>query len=277
MSAGVNSAERSIIRLGLLSKLNTTEAEFSSAWKSRFSPPNGELEVIVKFYDSLTAMQMALNAGEIHQLVLPEISAEYILNVNKQLEAALVLQSGGMGLAFGFREENASLRDKFNEAISAMREDWTLPAIEGVYAASPGNSEPEAVKFSNFPNAPTIRAAVTGDLPPIDFIAADGTPAGFNTAVLAEIGRRLHMNIELTEIDAGARTSALASGRADVVFWYEVDMNSQNQSDIPEGVIVSKPYYEWHKFIHVKKAAPKAEANRWSIIDGILNLFDAGR
>lgn len=276
-SAGVNSAEKSIIRLGLLSKLNTTESEFSAAWKKRFSPPNGELEVIVKFYDSLTAMQMALNAGEIHQIVLPEIAADYILNINKQLEAALVLQSDRMGLAFGFREDSSSLRERFNEALDSMREDWTLPAIEGVYAATPGISEPEAVKFNKFPGANTIRAAVTGDLPPIDFIAADGTPAGFNTAVLAEIGRRLHVNIELTEIDAGARTAALASGRVDVVFWYEVDMNSQNQNDIPEGVIVSKPYYEWHKFIHVKKAAPKAESSRWSIIDSIINLYNIGR
>ena len=276
-SACANSAEKSIIRLGLLSKLNTTESEFSSAWKKRFSPPNGELEIIVKFYDSLTAMQMALNAGEIHQIVLPEISAEYILNINKQLEAALVLQSDRMGLAFGFREDNSALRDKFNQALDSMREDWTLPAIEGVYAASPGNSEPEAVKFNKFPNAQTIRAAVTGDLPPIDFIAADGTPAGFNTAVLAEIGRRLHMNIELTEVDAGARTAALASGRVDIVFWYEVDMTSENQHDIPEGVIVSSPYYEWQKFIHVKKAAPKPEAEKWSIIDSIINLYNAGR
>ena len=272
----VQSAERSIIRLGLLSKLNTTEEEFGEVWQKTFAPNNGNLQVIVKFYDSLTAMQMALNAGDVHQIVLPEAVAEYLLNVNPQAEATLVLPSRGMGLAFGFREDSKELRGKFNEALSAMREDWTLPTIEGVYTAKPGAGDPEPVKFSVFPGAQTIKAAVTGDLPPIDYIAPDGTPAGFNTAVLAEIGRRLHVNIELAEVDSGARTAALASGRADVVFWYEVDTSLQTQPDIPDGVIISEPYYEWTKFIHLRKAPPKA-ASKWDIVNSILNLYHTGR
>ena len=275
IASGVYSAERSIIRLGLLSKLNTTEQEFSEVWRKTYAPPNGELTIDVKFYDSLTAMQMALNAGQIRQIVLPEAPAQYVLNVNKQLEAALVLPADGMGLAFGFRGDDTQLRDDFNKALDAMRDDWTLQTIEGVYTAQPGVSEPDAVKFAVFPNAKTIKAAVTGDLPPIDFIAADGTPVGFNTAVLAEIGRRLKVNVELVEVSAGARTAALTSGRADVVFWYEVNSKSQTQHDIPEGVIISKPYYEWHKFIHIKKVQPK-EKSKWDVMLGILNLYHTG-
>ena len=275
LSSGTFSAERRVIRLGLLSKLNTTEQEFSQAWQKTFAPPDGNLEVIVKFYDSLTAMQMALNSNEISQFVLPEAVASYVLSVNKQTQSALVLPSQGMGLAFGFKAKDSQLRDQFNAALDAMRSDWTLPTIEAVYTSSPGGNEPEPVKFSSYPDAPTIRAAVTGDLPPIDYIAPDGTPAGFNTAVLAEIGRRIHANITLVEVDAGARTAALASGRADVVFWYEVNANSDTQPDIPEGVIISTPYYEWHKFIHIKKAAPKAES-RWNILNSILNLYHLG-
>ena len=270
------SLERSVIRLGLLSKLNTTEEEFSEAWQKTFAPKNESLQVIVKFYDTLTAMQMALNAGEIHQVVLPEAVAEYVLSVNPQAESTLVLPSRGMGLAFGFREDSRELRDKFSEALRAMREDWTLPTIEGVYMSRPGES-PEPVKFSVYPGAQTIKAAVTGDLPPIDYIAPDGTPAGFNTAVLAEIGRRLHVNIELAEVDTGARTSALASGRADVVFWYEVDASSETQPDIPDGVIISEPYYEWHKFINIRKVQPKSSGSKWDILNGLLNLYNAGR
>ncbi len=271
----VYSAEKRVIRLGMLSKLNTTEEIFSGIWQKTYAPPNGELVIDVKFYDSLTAMQMALNAGQIHQIVMPEAPANYILNVNKQTEAALVLPADGMGLAFGFRGEDTQLRDSFNKALDSMREDWTLSAIEGVYTASPGQTEPEAVKFAVFPGAKAIKAAVTGDLPPIDFIAADGTPVGFNTAVLAEIGKRLHMNIELVEVAAGARTAALTSGRADVVFWYEVNSKSEVQHDIPEGVIISKPYYEWHKFIHIKKVQPK-ESSKWDILSTILNLYHTG-
>lgn len=275
IASGVYSAERSVVRLGLLSKLNTTEEEFSEIWRKTYAPPNGDLTIDVKFFDSLTGMQMALHAGDIHQIVLPEAVASYIINVNKKTEAALVLPADGMGLAFGFRAEDTQLRDDFNKALDAMRGDWTMSAIEGVYIAQPGMSDPEPVKFEVFPNAKTIKAAVTGDLPPIDYVAADDTPLGFNTAVLAEIGRKLHANIQLVEVASGARTAALTSGRADVVFWYEVNTKSDTQHDIPEGVIISKPYYEWHKFIHVKKVQPK-EKSRWDVMRSILNLYHTG-
>ena len=273
--AGIShTLEKRILRLGLLSKLNSSEEEFSETWKKTFAPNNEALEVRIRFYDSLTALQMGLNASEISQIVLPDFAADYIMTQNNAYESTLVLRSHGMGLAFGFREDSQELRRKFNEALSHLRSNWTLSALEGMYIASRGNDFPEPVKFAHFDNAPVIRAAVTGDLPPIDLIAPDGQPAGFNTAVLAEIGNYLHVNIELVDIDAGARTAALASGRADVVFWYEVDTSGSVQPDVPDGVILSEPYYEWSKYIHVRKAENKKNASRgWSITQSILDLY----
>ncbi|MBQ3402304.1 MAG: transporter substrate-binding domain-containing protein [Synergistaceae bacterium] len=258
------SLERLTITLGLLEKLNSTEERFSQQWQKAFAPNNELLKVNVKFYPTLTALQMALNAGEIKHMVLPEPSAEYVMRQTGEYDPVLVLRSQGMGLAFGFREEDRELRDKFNAALEAMRDGLILSALEGMYIASPGNDDPQPVKFADFPGGMTIRAAVTGDLPPIDFIAPDGTPAGFNTAVLAEIGRRIGANIQLVNIDAGARSAALASGRADVVFWYEVVKGAEIQPDIPEGVIVSEPYYEWEKFIHLRKKQKQQSSSSWS-------------
>ena len=280
MAAGCASAlEKRIIRLGMLSKLNITEEEFSEAWKKTYAPKNELLEVVVKFYDSLTAMQMAMNAGEIHEMVLPEAAAEYMLNANPQLESTLILRSKGMGLAFGFRADNTALREKFSAALNELRENWTLSALESVYIARHGKDDPEPVNFPHYDGAETIKAAVTGDLPPIDYIAADGTPAGYNTAVLAAIAELLHVNIEPLEIDAGARTAALASGKADVVFWYEVNKDSETQHDVPEGVIVSQPfYYEWEKFIHIRNTPPKgSKRTGWSIVHDILSLYHIDR
>ncbi|MBQ7154321.1 MAG: transporter substrate-binding domain-containing protein [Synergistaceae bacterium] len=271
-AALVNPAERKVIRLGLLSKLNTTEEEFAQTWQKTFAPKNEELEVIVRFYDSLAAMQMAMNRREIHEMVLPEAAAQYILNMNPELEATLTLRSKGMGLAFGFREDSGELRDKFNSALSELRDNWTLSVLEGRYLSS--RNDPSPAEFRHFDGAATIRVAITGDLPPLDYIASDGTPAGFNTAILAEIGNILHVNVELLEIDAGARTAALTSGRADVVFWYEVSPQAQTQPDVPEGVMLSQPYYEWEKFIHVRKAPPQASSSSWwDFRDGILGLY----
>lgn len=273
-SASAYSGEKRVLRLGLLSKMNSTEEMFSEAWKEKFAPNNENLEVRVKFYDTLTAMQMALETRDIANMVLPNATAEYVLNQNNNYESILVLQSANMGLAFGFREDSKELRSKFNEALSVMRNSWILQTLEGIYTTSPGKEEPDPVEFEHFDGADTIRVAVTGDLPPIDYVAADGTPAGFNTAVLAEIGAYLRKNIQLVGVETGARTAALASGRADVVFWYEVDTSKKIQADVPEGVILSEPYYTWDKFVHIRKVpGGKSRSEGWNIKRDVLRLY----
>ena len=81
--------------------------------------------------------------------------------------------------------------------------------------------EPKAVEFEDKGDE-TIKVAVTGDLPPMDYVSADGSFAGFNTAILAEIGKRLNKKIELKQIDSAARAISLSSNEADVVFWTRV-------------------------------------------------------
>ena len=109
------------------------------------------------------------------------------------------------------------------------------------------------MRFEHFDGARTIRVAITGDLPPVDFIAEDGTAAGYNVAVLSEIGKLLKVNISLLNVNAGARTAALVSGRADVVFWYEVNNTIDFQPDVPDDVILSEPYLSWDTFMHIRK------------------------
>lgn len=53
----------------------------------------------------------------------------------------------------------------------------------------------------------------------MDYIATDGKPVGFNTAVLAELARRANLDIELVQVDSGACFIALAAGRIDLFFW----------------------------------------------------------
>ena len=267
ISSSAGSLEKQVIRLGILSKLNSTEEQFAETWRKTFAPHNEILEVIVKFYDTLTSMQMALNSREINQMVLPDFTADYVMKASNEYTPALVLHSKGTGLAFGFRADSEELRGKFNEALRSLRDDWTLSVLEGIYIASQRVDDPEPVKFAEIDDAPTIRVAVTGDLPPIDLIAADGTPAGFNTAVLAEIGARINRNIQIVNIEAGARNAALASGRVDVVFWYEIDKSSRVQSDVPDGIILSEPYYEWDKFIHLKRKTKEASSGGWNIFN----------
>ncbi len=244
--------------IGYLSRLNTSEEEFTRIiqdaqragnWRilsSRHDMHN------VKFYDSLTAMRMALDRRDIDEMALPEVVAEYIADTDPRVGVCCISRTrASMSLALGFLESNAELAERFNVALRAMREDWTLAELQGVYIHKKDRVKP--VEFSTFKGAQTVKVAVTGDMPPIDYVDAGGSASGFNAALLAELGRRMKVNIKLVNIDAGARTSALVSGRADAVFWFETSESGTWRYDAPEGVVLSEPYYSWSKFLHVRK------------------------
>ena len=211
----------------------------------------------MKFYDSVMLMQLALNKGEIDVFAAPEFVGEYMLRKNPEYKMrAFLISKTPVALAFGFLEEKAALRDRFNKVLWAMGDDGTNGIIARDFISGPKASNPETVEFEKFDDAETIKIAVTGDMPPLDYVDAAGIPAGFNTAIIAEIGRRLHMNIELVNVETGARAMALKSGRADVVFWFQIFSGYESfteQPDIPEGVIVSTPYYGWNKNMLIGK------------------------
>ena len=128
-----------------------------------------------------------------------------------------------------------------------MEREGVIGILARDFITGPSSINPPAVEIAKFDDAETINVAITGDQPPLDYIAEDGTPAGFNVAMLAEIGRRLHVNVRPVIVETSSRAIALKSGRADVVFWFQVFEGYDKQPDVPEGVIVSTPYYGWNK------------------------------
>lgn len=249
-------------KLGIISHVNTTEAEYYALNNKHRANSSvrffsclhtaDELPSFV-FYDSFITMLLALDAGDVDEIVIPEAVAEYLIKTSggKYFETCVV-RSMPVSYSFGFRKsDGAELKTKFDEALLSMKADGSLYTLVGKYIYDAGAREPEAVNFEKFEDAHTIKVAVTGDLPPIDYIAPDGKPAGFNTAVLAEIAKRLKFNVELVNIEAGARSASLASGRSDVVFWFKVYETDLGKPDIPEEVILSEPYFKFSEFLHV--------------------------
>ncbi|MBQ9594999.1 MAG: transporter substrate-binding domain-containing protein [Synergistaceae bacterium] len=252
-------------KVGHLAKLNMTPEEFKAFSNNGIA--NGRIavflaseiseqhEIVHLFYDSFLSLQMALNAGEVDEVALPEAVADYVLNMNDGYKVASIVRTYPSTLSFGFRkDDDPAMLNRFNEALLAMKADGTLAILREKYINDAGFSEPEPVEFRDFENIDTkIKVAVTGDLPPIDFVSPEGKPAGFNTAVLAEIAKRLHINIEIVNIDSGARAAALASKRVDAVFWFQFRKNAETQPDIPEGVALSEPYYTWNEILNIAK------------------------
>ena len=188
--------------------------------------------VTYRYYDTLDALLMALQAGELEGIKVPYYTGRYLCSANDGLKlrnefhpekvsgvSQLALSVLSDGFSFMMKEENAELRDAFDAQITAMKEDGTLQKLidEHIVKVADGG-EPAAVAFEKFEGDP-IKVAVTGSLPPMDYVAPDGSFAGFNTAVLAEIGKRLEKNIELVQVDSVGRALALSEGTVDVVFW----------------------------------------------------------
>ena len=142
------------------------------------------------------------------------------------------------------------LKYDFDDAIDSMKKDGTMDQLIKTYLEDVVNgADVEPVKMPVIEGADTIKVGVTGALPPMDYIAPDGTPAGYNTAVLAEISQRIGKNIELVQVDVGGRSVALSSGTVDVIFWtrtsdlfYEVSRKSEDElkSDIEKTKITEE-------------------------------------
>ena len=225
-----------------------TKQYLESTWLwSLIGHGHGENDEYILF-DDLPSMITALESGKIDEADLPQIVAEYVMSQNNNYKISCVMRSQPMNLVFGFmKDKNVILWQNFNYALGLMSRNGTLQALREKYLSNPGKNTPEEIKFDSFPNAEKIKIAVTGDIPPIDYTAPDGTPAGFNAALLAEIGRLLKINIEIVNTNAGARIAVLTSGRADGVFW----IDSENK--LTENILISDPYYTFNIFLQLRK------------------------
>ena len=254
-------AEGTIKRIGTLQMLNMTETEYAAVQKLRARVGkmmneegvpaehpyyDGMLdeEPEIVFFDSLDAMLMALDADQIDAIDLNYSTAEYLCANDDRLAILMDYSdpdenmlsefalNGPMGFDFSMmlQEENQSLADELTEAIDSIDED-ELEALTEKYITGAINGEIPSVELPVIEGAETIRVAVTGDLPPMDYVSADGQAAGFNVAILAEISARTGRNIELVPINAAARPVALSSGTVDVVFWSRSCMGANEIKD----------------------------------------------
>lgn len=231
--------------IGRLSKLNITEDELNDVLKDIMVDSICNRYV---FYDTMTDMLMALNRGDIVVLETDQNTVRYIVSRNEGIvDRSPYLNPNNLMFSILLRGEDVELRDQISDCIAQMNADGTLEAMRQRYIEDViAGEDPDAVVPEVFPDARTIKVAVTGDRPPMDYVSAGGEPLGFNTALIAEIGKRLGVNIEFVTVDCGARGIALATGVCDIVFWMEIgdfeNWEGADFEDQPENTIVTEPY-----------------------------------
>ena len=248
-------ADAGKIKLGMITRLNASEENFGEFMKQIEDTLNVKIASHKPiFFDSLNAMQMALQSKQIDEISTYRSVARYMIAKDSRFE---VLKDHSLefvdSFCFALREDDTELKDSLNAVIKEMQDDGTLDRLTKEYITDiNADNDPPAVELPHFDNAPAIKVAVTGDLPPLDFVSADGKPEGFNTAVLAEIANRMLRNIELVQVESGARAAALTSKQADVVFWAIVPVSEiiPEDSDKPEGIALTSPYFK-DKIVHM--------------------------
>ncbi len=246
-------------KLGTIKHLNVTEIlldnyfEKAAARMSKTSDMRAPKHI---FFDNMVSMLAALQSGQIDAMSTYSSVAKYLLAQNAEFETVTDrIPKVSDSFCCALREEDSALKKEFDDAILKLTADGTLAALVNTYISEADYTvAPPIVEMPTFDGGQTVKVAVTGDLPPLDFVSADGTPAGFNTALLAEISRLIGKNFSLVQVDSGARSAALTSNQVDVVFWAVVPKNdtlAPPDCDKPDGVILTEPYFS-DEIIHVK-------------------------
>ena len=238
------------VKLGMMTRLNSDEQKMGTVLDevAEKSGVKGTKH-LPKFYDSLKLMQLGVESGEVEAIRTYKSVADYLVANNDKFEIVPyeALNKLSDYFCFAVRKNETQLKDAFDKAIDDMKADGTLDKLVNDYITKVDKGKtPPAVEIPKFDGVETIKVGVTGDLPPLDLILPDNSPAGFNTAMLAEISKRIGKNIELVQIETGARATALSSKFIDVVFWVIVPVGQEVPIDIdkPEGLDLSKPYFK---------------------------------
>ena len=239
------------VNLGMMTRLNTDEEKMGTVL-DQVAEKFGDkgTKHLPKFYDSLKVMQLGMESGEIQAISTYKSVADYLVAKNNKFEIVPhdALNKLSDYFCFAVRKDETALKIDIDKAINEMKADGTLDKLIDEYITNVDKEkDPPKVELPKFIGADTIKVGVTGDLPPLDLILPDNSPSGFNTAMLAEISKRLGKNIAIVQIETGARAAALESKLIDVVFWVIVPFGGNgvpSDIDTPEGMELSEPYFK---------------------------------
>lgn len=208
----------------------------------------GKVDAEFVLYDNLNAALMALNKKDITALYVDKASGDYITAHNADfvfVEETLYPATNDYSMMT--MENNKEVYNILNNAIKEMKADGTLDNLIANELKAYIESDPVAKDLPHFDGAKTIKIAVTGDVPPMDFVASNGKAAGFNIALLTEIANRAQVNIELVQVDSAARATALSTEKVDAVFWAKnftcSSCDNANWAEEVEGTLITESYF----------------------------------
>ncbi len=199
------------------------------------------------FYNRGGDVFAALKAGKIDAAPMHQFAADYLMKRNPELKTIPVEAKFEGGVIMAVRNEDLELKAMLDSAITILTESGKLKQLEEEWVTNlPAENEPTNTAVAKIEGAKTIYVGVSGDFPPLDYMAADGRPAGFNVAILSEIGTVLNVNFEFVSLETQARFAALSSKKIDVIFCHFQSNDSKYFDDLKTNNWIStKPYFTY--------------------------------
>jgi ABC-type amino acid transport substrate-binding protein len=172
----------------------------------------------VKYFNRYSDCVTAVLSGKVDAVLSPKFGAEYYVKKNTHLKM-ISREPVRVNVVMMLRSEDRSLKDNLDKAITTLRGNGTLKRLEDEWVTNlPADKDPISLGFPKIEGAKTIYVGVCGDYIPLDYIAANGRPAGYNVALLTEVGKLLNINFEFVSIETQARFAALSSKKIDLIF-----------------------------------------------------------
>ncbi len=161
----------------------------------------------------------AIIAGKADAAPALNFFGDYYVKRNSNLKMIPAKSQVEGGVIMALRSEDVKLKEDLDKAIAALQANGTLKELEDKWITNlPAVNEPANKEIEKIKDAKTVYVGVSGDFVPLDYIAADGRPAGYNVAMLTEIGKLLNINFEFVSLDTQAKYAALSSKKIDVIF-----------------------------------------------------------
>lgn len=197
----------------------------------------------VRYFNRYPDVIMAVKSGKIDAALSPKFCADYFIKRNADLKM-VSREPVKVNVVMAVRSEDSQLKDELDKAITALQENGTLKRLEDEWVTNlPVNNEPANGEIPKIAGARTVYVGVCGDYIPLDYIAANGRPAGYNVALLTEMGKLLKINFEFVSVETQARFAALNSKKIDLIFC-NLDANTPGLQALKnKSWVATRPYF----------------------------------
>lgn len=200
-----------------------------------------EPKEVIRF-DRASDCITAIKAGKIDAAPAAKYEADYLVKRNSDLAIVEAKQKLPTSIVMVLRGEEKGLKEDLDKAFATLQENGTLTLLEDKWITNlPATGEPSKTEVSPIAGVKTVYVGITGAYAPLDYIGTDGKPAGYNVALLTEVGKRLNINFEFVSLEPSARYSALESKKIDMIFCQIY--NKEMASLFTGKYIMTNPYF----------------------------------